>query len=198
MSIRLTACLLSFLLCASPAFAAGNACEAFARTTTSQLVAIFHDASLSEDQKRDHLTTLFQNDVDTNWIGQFALGHYWNTASAEERAAYLKEYRTYLTNSYVSKFDDEASLSVEEIKIASVSPVANSSDYSAKSLILRKGEDDIHVDYLLSQTPVGCKVHDIIIENVSLLVSQRSEFQSILNSSGIKGLTEALKNKKSD
>ena len=172
--------------------AAPQTCEGFADTMTKKVVAIFHDETLNEDQKRQSLSTLFQQAVDTDWIGKFVLGKYWKTASAPEQAEYLKDYRNYLTMVYISKFDDESGKSVDAIKIAAIKPAAQPNQFDANTLIQRKGEPDVKVDYALEQSAAKCQVHDIKVEGISLLTSQRSEFGALASNSGVKGVIDSM------
>jgi phospholipid transport system substrate-binding protein len=171
--------LCGMLLLSSPVAAQiGSSCDGFADTMTKSVISIFHDTSQSEQQKRQALSGLFQEAVDTDWIGKFVLGRFWKNATDEEKRQYLEKYRAYLTRNYVSKFDDDTGLSVDDIKLTSITP-SGSNQFEAKSLIKRKGEEDVHADYLLDGSSSKCQVHDIKIEGVSLLATQRSEFQTL-------------------
>ena len=86
-------------------------------------------------------------------------------------------------------------MSVDEIKISSIIPQANSGQFEAKTLITRKTDDDVRVDYLLDEMSGKCQVHDIKVEGVSLITSQRSEFGTLAGTSGVKGVIEAMKKK---
>lgn len=175
----------------APAFADGPDCNNFANSMIQRVIGIFHDKVNGEQQKRQALSTLFQEAVDTDWIGKFVLGRFWRQASAEEQKQYLDTYRQYLTHNYVSKFDDEEGFSIDDIKLTAVTPTA-ANQFEAKSLIQRKGEEDVHVDYLLDQSSPKCQVHDIKVEGVSLLATERSEFQALATSSGVKGIIGAM------
>ena len=180
---------------AFPSFAGETICDKFANNMTKHIVEIFHDKKQNEEQKRQQLATVFQEAVDTDWIGKFVLGRFWKTASADEQAEYLKTYRDYITKTYVSKFNDEDAMSVDEIKISSIIPQANSGQFEAKTLITRKTDDDVRVDYLLDEMSGKCQVHDIKVEGVSLITSQRSEFGTLAGTYGVKGEIEAMKKK---
>lgn len=181
---------------ASPAFA-GPVCDAFANGMTRHVVEIFHDSTQSENQKRDALSGVFQQAVDTDWIGKFVLGRFWKTATPEQQTQYLSTYRTYLTHNYISKFNDEDGMSVDDIVITSIAPGAEG-QIDAKTLIKRKSDEDVHVDYMLDETGGKCKVHDIKVEGVSLLTTQRSEFSSLAGSSGVQGVIDAMQKKSSN
>lgn len=175
----------------SPAYAAEPDCNVFAHSTIDRIMVIFQDKTQNETQKRAALTTLFQEAVDTDWIGKFVLGKFWKSATGAEQQSYLKNYHAYLTHNYVSKFEDNDGFSVGGIQIKSITP-AGEHQFEAKTLIQRKGEEDVSVDYLLDRSSAKCQVHDIKVEGVSLLTSQRSEFGALAGTSGVKGVIAAL------
>lgn len=194
--MRKTALVMTLLssVLATPAFADDATCKAFATTMIKRVVDIFHDAKQSEQQKRQSLSVVFQDAVDTDWIGRFVLGRFWREATSQQQAAYLKSYRIYITNSYVSKFKDEDGMSVDDITLTSITP-KDANEFDAKTLIKRHGDDDAQVNYLLDNSSGKCKVHDIQVEGVSLLTSQRSEFTTLAGSSGVNRVIEALQKK---
>lgn len=178
----------------SPASASaevGPVCGQFYENVTTQAQKIIRGPGKTTEQKQEELGVLFNKAVDTNWIGKFVLGRFWKTATPEEHKEYLDLYRQYLTKIYVSKFDDD-DISNFELKLASMTR-NRSGDIAAKTMIQRPGQQDVHVDYTLTEVGGECRVHDIVIENVSLLSSQRSEFQALAGRSGIAGVIEAIK-----
>ena len=44
-------------------------------------------------------------------------------------------------------------------------------------LIVRKGEPEVHVSFMLAQFPDKCRVHDIVVEGVSLVATDRFQSQ---------------------
>ena len=195
---KLTCALLAIsVIFALPSFAAQSSCQIFATTMTKHVVDIFHDSKLSESQKRGALSAVFKEAVDTDWIGRFVLGRFWKTANNDEQAQYLKHYRAYITQNYISKFNDEDGMSVDEIVLSTFAP-QTPNQFEAKTLIKRKNEEDVKVDYLLDDTSGKCQVHDIKVEGVSLLTTQRSEFAALAASAGIKGVIEAMQKKSGD
>ncbi len=172
-----------------------SACEAFSTTMTSRILGIFHNKAETQDQKQEALAQLFQEAVDTNWIGKFALGPYWRTAPQTERKAYLDTFRDYLTNIYISKFHAKTAMDITNIKLLSIVPRQDNLIF-VKSVIMRKpGFGNTQVNYILKQTPHSCQVHDIRVAGVSLLVTLRSEFGAAASASGVKGVIAQMKSR---
>ena len=167
---------------ATSAFADEAQCKSFLTDQIGKVTSIFHNKSLNEMGKRKQLAGIFREAVDTDWIGRAALGRYWKQLSAEEQQSYLSLYGKYLSSTYISKFDEEDGMNVDDIKLVSFTPV--NSGYEAKTVIQNKQDADVKVDYVLDDTAGACKVHDVKVEGVSLLISQRSEFGTIASQGG--------------
>ena len=167
-------------------------CQAFAENAIGRMVGIFHDKQKTEEQKKQILSDVFRESVDIDWIGQFVLGRYWKNASPEERAEYLGVFRTYLTSSYVARFHDEDGFGVDAINLSDIK-ATQTNQYLASALIVLKGEPEVHVSFMLEQFPEKCQVHDIMVEGVSMLATDRSQFSAVASNTGVKGVIDAMK-----
>lgn len=58
--------------------------------------------------------------------------------------------------------------------------------------IIRPDGPKVSVDYLLTNRSGEWKVYDVIIENVSLVVTYRSEYSAIIKRDGMDGLLKQL------
>lgn len=167
------------------------ACKRFYHSVTQQAQDIIQNKQKTVEEKQEELSVLFNRTVDTNWIGKFVLGRFWNGATAQEHKEYLALYRQYLTKIYVSKFNGD-DLSDFELHLVSMNRM-RSGGITTKTIIKRPAQQDVHVDYAMIEVGDECRVRDIVIENISLLSSQRSEFQALAGRSGIAGVIEAIK-----
>ena len=70
-------------------------------------------------------------------------------------------------------------------------PVGNL-DILVQSRVLPSGSQPLRVDWRLRERPDGPVVIDLIIEGISLLVTQRSEFAAVLERNGVDGLLTEL------
>ena len=185
--------IIAMLFGASSAFAEPCSNQ-FADNATAKALAVFHEEGSTSLAKRAKLKATLKQVVDTDWIGRYVLGRAWNNATPAQQAKYLSVYGDYVINSYISKFDDDDALNVQSMKTVSYGP-ATSGGYLAKTIIVSKGNPEIHVDYIIDDSSGTCKVHDIRVENVSLIISQRSEFSNIANSQGIDAITAQMEQK---
>lgn len=142
-------------------------------------------------QKENNLSKLFLESVDTKWIARFAMGRYWREASAKQREDYLARHKRFLLNSYVPKFKEYTN---QEIKINKSYPYdKNKNEYIVETQIVSNDGATINVDYKVRKDEDGkYTIFDVVAEGVSLIVTQRSDFSSILARGGINDLIQKL------
>ena len=134
---------------------------------------------------------LFQADFDGPGIARFVLGRYWRSASEQEQQEYLKLFEDYVVLVYgtrLSKFNGET------FKLLG-SRTEESGTIVSTDIISPSGEAPIKVDWRLIADHGSFKINDVIIEGISMLVTQRSEFASVIQRHGgqVGGLLELMR-----
>lgn len=162
---------------------------AFANDLGHKALSVITDASLSKDIKRAKLETLFAQNVDINWIGKFVLGRYWREASDAQKKQYLANYKTFIIRHYTSNLSEFTNADFEVTKITQ----EDQGGFDVTMRIKRPQAEDTVVDYIVRQQQGGgLKVYDIIVEGVSMITTQRSEFGSVAGQKGIDYLIAQL------
>lgn len=130
---------------------------------------------------------------DFDRVSRLVLGRNWSNATPEQQAEFQKEFRSLLLRTYasaLSKYRDQT------IKYLPFRSQPGATKASVKTQILQPGGQPIGIDYTLEKGPNGWKVYDIVIENVSLVTSYRSQFNDeIRQSGGMDGLIKKLAEK---
>ena len=179
------------LLLSTPALAQASVdqARAFVDRVGGQALSTLHNEQLSKDQQISELNTLFAQTVDIPYVAKFVLGRYWRTATPEQQQRYLKAYEPFIIKNYVGRV---ARYSGQTYKVTDARAME---DGAVVGMVLHTPDGtspDVLVNYRLSQTPEGYKVIDIMVEGVSLLNTQRSEFASVVSNKGLDYLIEAL------
>ena len=182
MTRRLSTILLTLVLL-TPAFASPDDASKFANNLGNKALAVLKDETLDPLQKEAHLVDIFSNTVDVKWIGKFVLGKYWNRISDEEKTQYMEYYSPFLIRSYTSRFTEYSDESFEIVGARET----GDEEYLVETKILRtNGQQPVLANYRVRKTENSTyKVFDIIVEGVSLIATQRSEFGAIMNRKGI-------------
>lgn len=164
-----------------------------------QLIAkvsnMLSDSNLSEDQKINKSRQLIGENLDLKWMAGYSLGKHRRGMNSAKLNEFTNIYSTYMIKSYSQLVKEYKGEKAKIIKVGEL----NDHEYVVKSEIIRPNQPSTKVDYLVRDLSKGkntnLKMFDIITEGVSLLNSQKSEFDSLLNQNGITGLIDELKKK---
>ncbi len=136
---------------------------------------------------------LYQADFDGPGIARFVLGRYWRSASQEEQQEFLRLFEDYVVFVYGTRL---ATFNGETFKIrgsrADPSGVIVSTD-----IISPRSEGPIKIDWRLVTESGTFKINDVVIEGISMMVTQRSEFASVIQRNGgqVGGLLTLMREK---
>jgi len=180
----------------TPAVAAESkeaAAKSLIESLGNQAVRILSDKSLSETQKEQQFDQFLDADFDMPRIARFVLGRYWRGATEAEQKKFQTVFRNYMVSSYSQKI---GSYSGENIKINDAKSL-NDKESLVYTLIERPQGPPIKLDWRVRQTSDGkSKIVDVIVEGVSMALTQRSEFASVAaNKGGVAGLITELESK---
>jgi phospholipid transport system substrate-binding protein len=141
--------------------------------------------------RRAALRTLIRESFNLELTSQFVLGKFWNTATPAQRTEFQDLFTEYLLNNYARHI---ATFKAETLVIVGSNAV---------------GDRDVLVETKVesadgSTTPVWrvrvsdsgqYKIIDVSVDGVSLALTQRREFASVVNRRGLDGLLNMLREK---
>ncbi len=159
----------------------------FVSKIADQGIGIIGDNSTSEKTRKKQFRDLLHNNFDMKTIARFALGRYWKTTSKAEKKEYLKLFEEMIINVYTRRFSDYQG---QQLNITTARNVGKS-DAIVSSVIVPESGPKIDVDWRVRKKKNGqFKVIDIMVEGVSMSLTQRSDFASVIQRGG--GKTEVL------
>ena len=160
----------------------------------ADVLAIIKQPNISEQDRKQKFRELFNAHFDVPTIGRFVVGRYWNRASSDEQTQYLDVFRNYVAAIYAAQF---ANYQGERFRTTGTRPVGEGENL-VKSQIERDNGPPIDVEFRVKGAAGAWKIDDVTVEGVSLIVTKRDEFSSVLAQEGIKGvitrMQTALKN----
>lgn len=149
---------------------------------------------ITDKQREAHMRALLDRYFDITAIGRFALGRNWRKADKKQQKEYLKLFKDMVVSTYASRFREYSGEKFEVIG----SKTLSKRDVMVNSKIIPKEGPELAIDWRVrKKSSKKYKVIDIIIEGVSMGVTQRSEFASIIQHGGgkIDSLLDELRNK---
>ena len=150
------------------------------------------DASMSE--KNEVFRKLFDENLDIDFISRYVLGRYWRKASATQRDDFVSLYREYNVKTWSKRFDE---FKGKQFVFKGVVVGNNPNQAFVETEVPMDKGEPVSVRWRVSDKDGVLKIIDIIIENVSLVQTARSEYTSFIAKSpkGIDGLLENLREK---
>jgi phospholipid transport system substrate-binding protein len=195
-----------FLLTAIAAFAAASALPAAVRPASAQdagaaafiqnlgdrAIKTFSDKG-DKVRAKEKFRTLLLDGFDVPYIGRWVLGRYWNVATDPQKQEYLGLFEKMIVDAYAGRF---AEYSGETFKIIGVRPEGEG-DNAVTTQIVRPSGPPVNVDWRVRKAGAAYKIIDVVVEGVSMGVTQRSEFASVIQTNGgqFDGLLKALRAK---
>lgn len=176
---------------AGPVLAAPEAADArsLIENVGNDVLGVLEDEAATDEQKFERLVDLLEGPIDLDLVGRLILGRYWRTASEEQRSEYIRLFRAYALDSLASKLHLYQG---QEFEITSAKAVSER-DALVTTRILSQDRPPLQVDWRLRATDGRLVAIDVIVENVSLIVTLRSEFGSVVERRGIDGLLAELR-----
>ena len=193
--MRTFALVLSFLF-AVPAFAQELSPEDLVRKVTADVLdSIKADKQLQAGDRKTALVLAEQKilpHVDFREATTLAMGKSWHTATPAQQDQVVKEFREMLVRIYSNAIDVYRG---QTLTVLPVRMPPGATDVTVRNRYIRQGAPPVPVEYSMKKTPEGWKIYDIVIEGVSLVLTYRAEFESIVRTSGVDGLVKRLQQK---
>jgi phospholipid transport system substrate-binding protein len=172
------------------AFAAGGASpEAFITDLGARAIAVLERKELGTAEREQELGRLLSAGFDMAYLGRLVLGRPYRSLGDEQRAEYQQLFRDFVLKTYSARLSN---YSGEKIDVLKAVPLGND-DIMVASEIRRSGEPPLRIDWRVRPADGGFKIVDIVVEGVSMVVTQRGEFQSIVAKQGVDGLLTSLR-----
>jgi phospholipid transport system substrate-binding protein len=148
---------------------------------------------LTQDDRAREFHNLLDKDFDMPRISRFVLGRYWKEASEQERQQFLSLFEEYVVRSYAQRFSD---YSGETVKVTGQRPEGETTTLVQSEVIQTNGAPPAKVDWRVRKDDAGFKIVDVDVEGVSMVLTQREQFSSVIErAGGVAGLNRELEQK---
>jgi phospholipid transport system substrate-binding protein len=160
----------------------------------------FYDVLLSNMQNSqtlgprgrfERLEPVIDRNFDLSYMSRIAVGPPWSTISDSERQEVTSAFGRYIAATYAERFD---SYSGQKLQVTGTQPRATG--VIVDSQIVKSNGEPVTIRYLMRQDGDAWRVADIYLSGtISELAVRRSEFSSIIDRQGVRGLITALNRK---
>lgn len=150
--------------------------SAFLKEYGGRALQQFADPNMSENEVKRRFAIMYEEGFANNSIAQFVLGRYWRKADATQRSTFENLYEQYLIQTYADDFRRFTGKFV----IASSRNESLGVYVIATDVVFDPQSKPTQVEWRVGYADDHYRVYDIVVEGVSLAVTQRSEFSSVL------------------
>jgi len=166
--------------------------EQFIVSLADDAISSLTSKTLTEKERQKQFRVLLNSYFDINGIGKWALGRYWRKTSKSERSEYLVLFENLIVSTYANRFSQYTK---EKLTVKGSS--SRGKFALVKSQINGGKEKPIRIEWRVTFPDGNYKIFDIVVEGVSMVRTQRSEFSSVIRRNGgkISVLLAALRKK---
>jgi phospholipid transport system substrate-binding protein len=143
-------------------------------------IGFLSNKDLNEEKRAEEFRKLLHDNFDMKTIGRFSLGTYWKTSTEDQRKEYLKLFEEMIINVYSRRFGEYNGQKFEVREARA----EGDSDAIVSSAIIPEQEPEVKVDWRVREKDGKLKVVDIMVEGISMSLTQRADFASVIQRGG--------------
>jgi phospholipid transport system substrate-binding protein len=184
--------ILLLLLFAFPVYA-GPPLDAV-QTNVNKVLEVLRDPKLkaasAKETEKEKLRLIYETMFDDVELSKRTLGKHWNSLNEAQRREFVLLFRQVLEKAYIDKilaYTDEKILFGRETMVSETQAEVQTKIVTASK--------EIPIAYRVILKDRVWKVYDVVIENVSLVMNYRTQFNDILEKNKPEQLLETLRKK---
>ena len=166
----------------------------FVENLGKQVVEKVSNVNLSDNERYVNFKNLYLTSFDNYYISRFVLGRYWKRLDSNMRKQFIASFNDYIVTTYAPKFKGWGGT------FKAVDSFIENNYYNVNMHVLNKDGPTLQLMWkIYLDKNKNFKILDVNIDGVSMLVTQRAEFMSVIknNPKGVIGLIEAMDKKTS-
>lgn len=162
-----------------PAIATGA--PALVKGFADEGVSLLEDRSVSAAVRAERFRGLLRRYFATEAIARWVLGRYWNQFDAAQRDEYYRLFEDLVVYGYAKRFGEYTG---ERLRIVRTVLDSNTQATVFSEIDRPTGGQPINVDWRVGGRADVYRIVDVVVENVSLSQTWRSDFSATIQQSG--------------
>ena len=167
------------------------------RGATDRVIKILQDPDFKGPEKAEARRKAIRGIADEvfDWqeTGKRALARHWQPLSPEQRTEFATLFADLVERSYLAKIEG---FSGEKIVYQGDS--VDGDQATVRTKLITKANTEVPLEYRMTRQGERWRVHDVVIEGVSLVSTYRSQFNKIITQSSYEELAKRLRNKQQE
>jgi phospholipid transport system substrate-binding protein len=168
------------------------------KVTDDVMASIKSDKQLAAGDKRKALQLAEQKVlpyIDFEEATRLAVGRAWSQATPEQKKRLVSEFRNMLVRTYSNAIEGYQGQTLKVLPSRGGGKQDAKDETTVRTQFVRAGGQPLPIEFQMRKTDKGWKVYDIAVEGVSLVLTYRSEFDTVVKQEGIDGLIKRLTQK---
>ena len=159
----------------------GAGAKKFIEILTSDAISMLTVEDISKTERADRFRRLMNENFAIKGIAKFVIGRHWRKATESEKKEYLQLFEDLLVATYSDRFSKYSG----EKLLVNKSEVRGKGDALVHTIMIRvDGAKPLKVTWRVRGKNGIYKIVDIMVEGISMVVTQKSEFASFIQKNG--------------
>lgn len=160
---------------------------AFIQRLGDDAIALLEQKGITPSEAENNVRRLLRTGFAVPQIGRFVMGRYWRDMSAAQRDQYLNLFEDYIVKTYASKLSLYAGV---RFQVTGERPDGDGAVVNTE--VRTPDGTPLNVQWRMRTVQDQPQIIDVVIEGVSMALTQQSEFASVIRQNG--GDIDALVN----
>ena len=152
------------------------------------MVKVLQDPALDQTQRRAEIRTIALEAFDVTEAARRTLGPHWPKRTPAERQEFIGLFQGLLERGYLARIGEYGGESVQYVGERIEGEYA-----TVRALIVTQKGTQVPVEARVLRQGDRWRMYDVLIENVSLIASYRSQFDRVIRTSSYEELVRRLK-----
>jgi phospholipid transport system substrate-binding protein len=164
------------------------------KTAVNQALMIFRDQKTPLVQRRREMRELLAAHFDFAEMAKSALGTHWRGLAQDQRKQFVDSFTAYVEFDFLNKIEIYRDLTFQFLKEISTAP-----DYAqVNTRVEQPGKDPATMNFALKHDGSQWKVTDVMINGLSMISGDRTQFGLVIDNLGFDALMSDLKAKQTE
>ena len=166
----------------------------FVSNLGAEAISTITAPNLTEGERISRFRTLFVKGFDIPAIARFVLGRYWRTATPDQQQEFMRLFENMVVQTYAQRFKE---YSGQQLKVTTAREEGEGRAIVSSQILQPSGGQPVRIDWRVAKVGSTDKVYDVIVEGVSMSVTEQQDFGAVIQrqGNGVDGLMAQLRDR---
>jgi len=153
----------------------------FIQDLGDKAISILADKKITDEERNNQFRNMLRDTFDLQTIARFVIGRNWASATPEQQKEYMELFEALVVKTYSDRF---ALYTGEGFKVRSTVPEGDKDTVVNSDITHPDGSAPTVVTWRVRQKADKMGIIDVVVEGVSMSVTQRQEYSSVIQRNG--------------